>query len=109
MSGRRPLRYRGLRTPPPGHTASASTASAILLIAKAGLLSTLALLITGFTVLVLAHPGRGNLPGDVILDVIFVLLTLWVDRHAIRRWRPTAARLPVDSSSQQSEDRTHAG
>lgn len=104
----RPLRYRGLRTSPPGHPAPTSTASAILLIAKAVLVSTLALLVTGCTVLVLAHPGRGNVPGEVILDVIFVLLTVWADRHAIRRWRQTAAQLPVDSSSQPSEDLTRA-
>jgi hypothetical protein len=61
------------------------------LIAKAVLVSALALLITGFTVLVLAHPGHGNVPGEVILDVIFVLLAVWVDRYAIRRWRQTAA------------------
>ncbi len=105
---RRPLRYRGLRTSVPEHPASASTASASLLIAKAVLASTLALLITAWTVLVLTHSGRGNIPGDVILDVIFVLLTVWIDRHAIRRWRQTAARLPVDPSSQPSENRTPA-
>ncbi len=105
---RRPLRYRGLRTAPPRHPAPASTASATLLIAKAVLVSTLALLITGGTVLVVAHPGRGNVPADVILDVIFVLLTVWVDQHAIRRWRQTAARLPTDPSSQPDEDRAHA-
>ncbi len=105
---RRPLRYRGLRATPPRHPTPASAASAALSIAKAVLASTLALLITAWTVLVLVHPGRGNIPGDVILDVIFVLLTVWVDRHAIRRWRQTAARLPVDSSSKPGEDSTRA-
>ncbi len=101
---RRPLRYRGLRTAPPRRSVPASTASTTLLIAKAVLVSTLALLITGGTVLAVAHPGRYNLPGEVIVDVIFVLLAVWVDRHAIQRWRQIAARVPVDSSWQPGED-----
>ncbi len=51
----------------------------------------LALCLTFLAVWVVLSPSKDNIPGDVILDVAFVSVAVWVDRLAIRRAREIAA------------------
>jgi hypothetical protein len=97
----RPLRYRGVRFHHQSKHALPRTAKAVLSIAKALLLSALALLLSAYAVFFVARPARDNIPGDVILDLIFLPLAVWADRRAIRRWKRTATYLTAISGTQR--------
>lgn len=73
---KRPLRYRRLGKPA---RISATT------------IVPLAFCLTFLAVWVVLSPSSDNIPGDVILDVAFVSVVVWVDRLAIRRAREIAA------------------
>jgi hypothetical protein len=73
---KRPLRHRGFSKP-----------TRVCVIASV----TLALSLTYLAVWVVLSPAPENIPGDLILDVAFVALAVWVDRLAIRRAREIPA------------------
>ena len=54
-----------------------------------------ALFLTYMAAWMVIHPEPDNIVGDIILDVVLVSVSVWVGRHAIRRWREIrdAARL----------------
>jgi hypothetical protein len=77
----RPLRYWGVRYV--GERGRPSVWGSILL-------ALFALFLTYMAVWVVIHPGPNNIPGDVILDVAFVSLAVWVDWLTIQRGRQLA-------------------
>jgi hypothetical protein len=69
---KRPVRYRSL-----GKPVRVSVTTVV----------PLALCLTILAVWVVLSPAKDNIPGDVIFDVAFVSVAVWVDRLAIRRAR----------------------
>jgi hypothetical protein len=77
----RPLRYWGVRRIGRGERPS---------VGGSILLALFAIFLTCLAVLVVITPGPNNIPGDIILDVIFVSLAMWVDWLTIQRGRQLA-------------------
>jgi hypothetical protein len=46
-----------------------------------------ALLVTYIAVALVANPTANNVPGDILLMIIFVALAAWVDLRAFLTWR----------------------
>ncbi len=80
---RRPLRYWSLHV---GRRGRPSVGGSVLL-------AVFAVFLTYLAVWVVVHPGRDNIPGDIIFDVAFASLAIWVDRLAVQRGRHLAATI----------------
>lgn len=61
-------------------------------LASSIVLTLLAAFLTCLAIIIVVHPTGDNIPGDVILDAIFVALAVWVDRLTIQRWRTITLR-----------------
>jgi hypothetical protein len=48
---------------------------------------------------VVIHPRPDNVPGDIILDIAFISLALWVDWLTIQRGRQLAVAIRERSES----------
>jgi hypothetical protein len=80
---RRPLRYWGTPVRPESNHDHPS-------VWGTALLSVLALCVTLFALAVISHPSPDNIPGDLIEDIVFASLALWVDWCVTQRWEKIA-------------------
>lgn len=56
------------------------------------LLGILAVFVTYLAVGIAMSPSADNIAGDIILDVVFAALAIWIDRMAIQRAQGILAR-----------------